>query len=586
MITNRWPVLLLFLPVFMGAAAPAAVPTDWPRAAAVSPEAYVVLEITKPQVVLDRLFDPQVVQMVTAHPEYQRRAGEHDFQQAMNLVQYFERRFETDLRGLLQKLVGGGLTLAVGPGEQALLIVEAEDAKALKEVHDFLLMIARGEAGKEGQADRIKSADYRGITGWSLAPEQAHAVIGNRLLVTNQPKALTEAIDRILDPDTSSTASSAGYRKARTALKPSAVATVFARMDVLRQLPQAQSALDQESNALLTLLAAPLMQSFRQAEWLAMGLEMTDLTFVLEVVAGGDSSNTTAADTFARPEESGGGALPNVRVPRQIAGVSLYRDLHKFYRAKDDLFPQRTSGLIFFENMMGIFFTGRDLTEEVLAELGPEVRLVVAGQQYAPEVGTPDPQFPGFALIFRMRNPEKFAPIAEEAWQKALGLINFTRGQQAEPGLILDRPTHAGVKYTMAYFSPPAEDERSPADMRFNLQPSVAMPGDYLILSSTDALAKDLIEALGRESEAGVAPVSGRHSIVGIDGKALADVLEANRETLILNNMVEKGHERQQAEDEIGMLLAIVNSVAHLKVAAGDEAFQKLTIELRLDVTP
>ena len=39
-------------------------------------------------------------------------------------------------------------------------------------------------------------------------------------------------------------------------------------------------------------------------------------------------------------------------------------------RPRTTLFPERTSGLIFFENMMGIFFTGRDLTSEVLAETG------------------------------------------------------------------------------------------------------------------------------------------------------------------------------------------------------------------------
>ena len=58
--------------------------------------------------------------------------------------------------------------------------------------------------------------------------------------------------------------------------------------------------------------------------------------------------------------------MPHLDVPRQIAGASVYRDLHGFYAAKDDLFPERTSALIFFENMMGIFFSGKDLTEEVL----------------------------------------------------------------------------------------------------------------------------------------------------------------------------------------------------------------------------
>ena len=66
--------------------------------------------------------------------------------------------------------------------------------------------------------------------------------------------------------------------------------------------------------------------------------------------------------------------LPNLCVPRQIAGISLYRDLNAFYAAKDQLFPERTSGHDFFENMMGIFFSGRDLTARSSARLGPEVR--------------------------------------------------------------------------------------------------------------------------------------------------------------------------------------------------------------------
>ena len=114
----------------------------------------------------------------------------------------------------------------------------------------------------------------------------------------------------------------------------------------------------------------------------------------------------------------------------------------------------------------------------MLAETQPDVRVVVAEQKYDERVGTPAVQLPSFAVVFRMRNPEKFAPVAEEAWQKALGLINFTRGDRAA-GLIIDRPTHAGTKYTMASFSAADVVDRSAADIRFNFQPAVAMPGDY-----------------------------------------------------------------------------------------------------------
>ena len=133
--------------------------------------------------------------------------------------------------------------------------------------------------------------------------------------------------------------------------------------------------------------------------------------------------------------KAGEGAMPNLVVPGQIAALSLYRDLHQFYAAKDELFPDRTSGLIFFENMMGIFFSGMDLTKEVLAETLPDIRVVVAEQRYDEKTGTPAMKLPGFAVVVQLRDPAKFELVMKEAWQKAIGLVNFTRGQKAQPGL-------------------------------------------------------------------------------------------------------------------------------------------------------
>ena len=46
-------------------------------------------------------------------------------------------------------------------------------------------------------------------------------------------------------------------------------------------------------------------------------------------------------------------------------------------------------------------------------------------------------KLPGFAVVLQLRDPAKFQEVMEEAWQKAIGLVNFTRGQKALPGLII-----------------------------------------------------------------------------------------------------------------------------------------------------
>ena len=452
--------------------APAAEPLA-PRAEWIPRDAVIVVDIAQPQQLLDQLLDDRVTNAVTAAPQYQAATDNAEFKQLVGLVKYYQEKYKVDFRGLAGKLLGGGITWAIGPNEASLLIVDTEDAKLLEEVHEFIRVVARGEAEKRGQGNPITSAEYRGLTGWRFGPNEAHAIVGSRLVLTNKPDWLKAAADLRADGSDASVAKSPNFRTAREAVGAGAMASIYADLALLKQIPQLQAALSKNNeNPLASLLFAPAVGGDARVE---LAGDRSGYRGPETGPRGGDGRHASATPrppkSSRRPPRPQGGAMPNFAVPRQLASLSFYRDLHKFYAAKDKLFPERTSGLIFFENMMGIFFTGRDLTDEVLAETTPEVRFVVAEQQYDPKVGTPQVQFPGFAVVFRMKNPDKFAPIAEEAFQKALGLVNFTRGQAAQPGLIIDRPMYGDVKYTVAAFAPPSKPSESPVGMHFNFQP-------------------------------------------------------------------------------------------------------------------
>jgi hypothetical protein len=137
----------------------------------------------------------------------------------------------------------------------------------------------------------------------------------------------------------------------------------------------------------------------------------------------------------------------------------------------------------------------------------------------------------------------------------------------------------------MAYFAAPIEGEETEVDVRFNFQPTLAMPGDYVIFSSTDALARDLIDAMQKEAKAGAKPVAGLHSEVHMNGAQLASILEANRDALIRQNMVSDGNTREQAEAQIGLILKIANSLRQVKFSGGSHeggshATLKVTVAL------
>ncbi len=551
-------------------------------------DAVISLELSQPKVLLEFFAGKKATAAITALPAYQKQASTPKFKEFLNLINFMEITLDTDWQTGLAKLTGGGVTFAICPEDTVILIIDAEDEDLLQKLHEILLNMARSEAEKKEQPNRVASTEteYQGVTAWTFNGEESHAIIGRRMIFSNRPEGLKAVLELRANTDAPNLTSNSTYQTAKQVVKPDAVATIFANLKPLVQIPNIAQLLEQQSqNPLAALIFAGIIETIRDSNWLALGLHIEENTLLFRASIDGKTVSPTSPVAFAMPGKSGEGTLPNLSVPRRIAALSLYRDLHGFYAAKDDLFPERTSGLIFFENMMGIFFSGRDLTNEVLIETKPEIRLVVAEQEYDPAIGTPQVKFPAFALIFRLRHPEEFNEVAEEAWQKAVGLVNFTRGQQALPGLIIDRPFQGKTKFTVAYFSTSGIEDKTNLDPRFNVRPALAMPGEYLVLSSTDGLARDLIDALHQETEQTPKPLAGTHSLVELEGSQLASILEANRKALIRQNMVNKGSTQEQAEANIDMLISLVKLLnsARLKIGV-QESLTRAQLEMKLNL--
>ncbi|MBL7188154.1 MAG: hypothetical protein ISS70_17665 [Phycisphaerae bacterium] len=552
-------------------------------------DAVISLELAQPKVLLDLLAGKKASAFVKALPAYQEQASKPQFQQFLAILGYMESELGTDWRRALARLTGGGITLAICPEETVILIVDAEDEQLLKRFGEMLLEMARSEAEKKGQPGRVASTQYRDVTAWTFDGKEAHAIIGKRLVMASRPEGLKAVLELRAETWGDNLASKKDYRAAKRQLSrggDNAVATVFADLKLLMQAPNIAGLLKQQGeNPLAALAFAGIVEAMRDSNWLGLGLAIEDQTLICRASVDGETVARTSPASFALPKEPGEGALPNLIVPRRIAAFTLYRDLHQFYAAKDDLFPERTSGLIFFENMMGIFFSGRDLTNEVLAQTRPEIRFVVAEQQFDPAIGTPIVKLPAFAMILRLRDEEQFDEVFEEAWQKAIGLVNFTRGQQAMPGLIIDRPIHNDTKLTVAYFSTAEIEDKTELAQRFNIRPSLVMPGDYLVLSSTDSLARDIIDALGREIERTVKPLAQTHSLLELEGVQLASILQANRQTLVRGDMVKKGSTQEEAEAGIDLLITLAKLLESLKLSIGmHEGTTEAGLEIKLNL--
>jgi hypothetical protein len=560
--------------------------TPPPAAQWVPQDAVICLQVSRPKALLDLLTGKEMTQTITSSPFYRALSSQPKFNEFCTVIKFLETSLETDWRTALGRLTGGGITIAVCPQDTVVAIVDAQDEQVLQKLHEVFLNITRGQAEQQGHPEKVASKEYGGVTAWTFDGKEAHAIIGKRLIFATRAEGLKTILDLRSASDGKNLAANPAFQAAQKAANPQAAATVFLNLKPLLGIPNVAALLEkQRANPLAALTFAGLAESVRNSNWLNLELSVEGQTLALRALTDGKITGPANPAAFALPQKAGDGAWPNLAVPRRIAALSLYRDLHGFYAAKDTLFPDRTSGLIFFENMMGIFFTGRDLTSEVLAETEPEVRIVVAEQQYDTAVGTPTVKAPAFAVVLRLRHPEQFDKVVEEAWQKAVGLVNFTRGQKALPGLIIDRPTYQDTKYTVAYFAPPDANDKTKLDTRFNIRPALAMPGNYLILSSTDGLARDLIDALHREAGQTVTPVAQTHSLLELNGGQVASALRANREMLVQGDMVKKGRSRPESEAGIDMLLTAVKFVDQVKLSLGtDQGLTAATLTMKLNL--
>ncbi|MGB2809353.1 MAG: hypothetical protein WBC22_16545, partial [Sedimentisphaerales bacterium] len=323
-------------------------------------DAVISLELTQPKALLELLSGEKATAAITALPLYQKQASTPKFKELLNLINFMEITLDTDWRTALAKLTGGGITLAICPEDTVLIIIDAEDEDMLQKFHEILLNMARSEAEKQEQPNRVESTQYEDVTAWTFDGKEAHAIIGKRLVFANRPEGLKAVLELRANGASENLTSKAAYQAARRAAGPDSVATVFADLLILKNIPDIAALLEQSSNSpLAALTLAGIVEAVRDSSWLALGLDVEESKLILRASVDGKTTASTRPVAFAIPGKPSEGILPNLSVPRRIAALSLYRDLHSFYAAKDDLFPERTSGLIFFENMMGIFFSGR-----------------------------------------------------------------------------------------------------------------------------------------------------------------------------------------------------------------------------------
>jgi hypothetical protein len=474
---------------------------------------------------------------------------------------------------LVAELTRGGVGLGIDPGtKKAVVVLRGRAAEPIASALTTILDGLERQLGWPGAFDEPAERE-RGAELWSLG-DATLARCDTLLVLGNERALVDDVLDLAAEPVAGGLSGRPGFSRHHAEMP--ADATLWAWFDLaeiephadrgFRELraanhaPAAQGLLGTELTALLAARALSATLALRDRS-LELGLRAFEAPSLSALAPG--------ARTGALPAEVGG---------ESTATALVYRDYSRFFTQRVEHFPPETLPG-FAEAITGgaLFFEGRDLGEEVLPHLSPWIRLVSRELDYD-EGRRPEIPLPGLAAVAVLddeREGERWAA----AFQTLVALINVDRAQKGGQNMQLRLAREDDVEISSARFATPAPGDG--VDLRYNLEPALAVVGRHLVLGTHLALVRELVREIGlaEPRSPGDEPEA-----LQVDSSSLHAVVERNFEFLVARKMLEDGFERGAAEREIdGLRLALASfEGARLEVVARDPTAPEVRLVLRL----
>ena len=375
----------------------------------------------------------------------------------------------------------------------------------------------------------------------------------------------------MLDGSADSLADSERFRVAAATRPSSARAWAYADLAVLRSSGVAEQLLSGKSeNPGAELLAGGILNTLTHTPYATAQLLSEDGSLRLSARVPHDKSWTPVEREYFFGQNDTGSAPPAVELPDTIAEVRAYRGVSGMWLHGPDLFDEEANAALAKANSdLSTVFGGRPFAEEILGALDGGIRLVAVRENQDSQLDEHATiKLPGFAAVARLKDPTSTQRPLRIAFQTAVGFANLIGAQEGRPPLELETQRNDNKVLMSAYYSADdfaGDDEMamaaSGAGVLMQISPTVGFSGDLVVVASTNTLANKILDKLA--SEANQSSVLDQKSSVTnsamlIHAEPLRKSLAENRERLITNNMLEKGHDRTAAEQEIDGLLTIL----------------------------
>ncbi|HWY88588.1 MAG TPA: DUF3352 domain-containing protein, partial [Gemmataceae bacterium] len=123
-----------------------------------------------------------------------------NFRRAQQFIAFLEKELGHERLDLLDRLAGGGATVAAQFEQKAvLLVVEAKDEELLKQFVALARKLANQELSRQDAKATIQARSYRDLETLHLGTDLHAARAGSALLISNQESVLHKALDLYRD---------------------------------------------------------------------------------------------------------------------------------------------------------------------------------------------------------------------------------------------------------------------------------------------------------------------------------------------------------------------------------------------------
>jgi hypothetical protein len=526
-------------------------------------EANLFLKIERPRKMIETGLNLDAFKQLRELEAVQEIYDSTNFRRLYQLVSYYEKELALPWPEILDRVAGGGIVVAAKVGQDPapfLLVVQGTDEAFFQRFLKLSLDILEEELARQGAKQELVRGTYHDFQTLRIGNDIRAGVAGSAILISNKEDTLQRGLDLCKADGKKSLAQSSLVAGARQLLPPDPLAWVWLNLDVAHMAPQAKDLFKRPRNdAILTVLFGGLLDVIGRSPFICAAVAQTQDGFLATVRLPRGLEGMPAELATHVPPADQPAPRPLLEPKGVLLSESVYFDPSKFWEKRKDLFnDKQVKTFEDFDKKSSLFLLGNHFSQ-VITKVGTRHRFVAVNQPESGYPSKPDQLIPAFALVVELRDPS--LGKTAEAMVRGAALI---AGTQVKLKLVEEKKD--GVNIIGYRFLEGSKIRINSRNFINNFSPCLAAVGNQLVASSTLELCQEIVSLLQKEPPDAKMKGPGASVHTQLYSKGGAEALQAARDHLIAQTILNQAVTPGDAARQVQMLIDWVRGLGPLQL--------------------